>query len=75
MSSRIEHGSIDWLCWRRFAACFSALLGDTNHGHWSIAPAVVGSDIKISRRCANSTLILETEFTSADVRKRSSSLT
>src|SRR6516225_2218144 len=61
-------GSIDWLCWPRFdsAACFSELLGDANHGRWSIAPAAVGSDIKVSRRYAHNTLILETEFTSAD---------
>jgi len=61
-------GSIDWLCWPRFdsAACFSELLGDANHGRWSVAPAAVGSDIKVSRRYAHNTLILETEFTSAD---------
>ena len=61
-------GSIDWLCWPRFdsAACFSELLGDTNHGRWSIAPAAVGPDIKVSRRYAHNTLILETEFTTAD---------
>ena len=61
-------GSIDWLCWPRFnsGACFSALLGDTNHGRWSIAPAAVASDIMVSRRYAHNTLILETEFTSAD---------
>ena len=54
-------GSIDWLCWPRFnsGACFSALLGDTNHGRWSIAPAAVASDIKVSRPYAHNTLILE----------------
>src|SRR5580692_4175479 len=63
-----KDGSIDWLCWPRFdsGACFSALLGDMNHGRWSIAPAAVGSDIKVSRRYTHNTLILETEFTSAD---------
>jgi GH15 family glucan-1,4-alpha-glucosidase len=60
-------GCIDWLCWPRFdsAACFSALLGNSDHGHWLIAPAG-GTDIKISRRYAENTLILETEFASAD---------
>ena len=61
-------GSIDWLCWPRFdsGACFSALLGDPSHGRWSIAPAAVGSVIKVSRCYAHNTLILETEFASAD---------
>jgi GH15 family glucan-1,4-alpha-glucosidase len=63
-----KSGSIDWLCWPRFdsGACFSALLGDMNHGRWSIAPAAVVSDIKVSRSYTHNTLILETEFTSAD---------
>jgi GH15 family glucan-1,4-alpha-glucosidase len=63
-----KDGSIDWLCWPRFdsGACFSALLGDPSHGRWSIAPAAVGSDIKVSRCYAHNTLILETEFASAD---------
>ena len=35
-----RNGSVDWLCWPRFdsAACFAALLGNSNHGRWSIAP-------------------------------------
>ena len=34
-------GSIDWLCLPRFdsGACFAALLGDEDNGHWRIAPA------------------------------------
>jgi hypothetical protein len=35
-----RHGSIAWLCWPRFdsAACFAALLGGADNGHWLIAP-------------------------------------
>ena len=44
----------------QLGACFSALLGDPSHGRWSIAPAAVGSDIKVSRCYAHNTLILET---------------
>ncbi len=63
-----KNGSIDWLCWPRFdsGACFSALLGDANDGRWRIAPAAAGTDIRVSRRYLHNTLILETEFTSAD---------
>jgi GH15 family glucan-1,4-alpha-glucosidase len=62
-----KDGSIDWLCWPRFdsAACFSALLGDTSHGRWLVA-AAPAPGIKVSRRYLPNTLILETEFTSAD---------
>ena len=36
-------GSIDWLCLPRFdsPACFAALLGRHDHGHWQIAPTQV----------------------------------
>lgn len=36
-------GSIDWLCLPRFdsGACFAALLGDRDNGHWTLAPAPV----------------------------------
>src|SRR5215475_923921 len=35
-----RNGSLDWLCWPRFDsdACFAALLGSDDHGHWRIAP-------------------------------------
>jgi GH15 family glucan-1,4-alpha-glucosidase len=55
-------GSIDWLCWPRFdsSACFAALLGTADHGHWRMAPqqAILG----VSRRYHPGTLVLETEF-------------
>jgi len=58
-------GSIDWLCFPRFdsGACFAALLGEAEHGHWSIAPTepVTGT----RRRYREDTLVLETELTTA----------
>jgi len=57
-----RNGSIDWLCLPRFdsPACFAALLGNEDHGHWQIAPAVPVK--KIRRRYWDDTLILETEW-------------
>jgi GH15 family glucan-1,4-alpha-glucosidase len=57
-------GSIDWLCWPRFDsdACFAALLGSDEHGHWKIAPT--GTNLRITRRYRPDTLILETRFES-----------
>ena len=54
-------GSIDWLCWPTFAspACFAALLGTEDNGHWSIAPKATA---RSSRRYLDHTLILETTF-------------
>ena len=61
-----RNGSIDWLCLPRFdsGACFAALLGDETHGRWLIAPAgeVTGTD----RRYRPGTLVLETDFETAD---------
>ncbi len=59
-------GSIDWLCWPRFDddACFAALLGDKENGHWSIAP--VGPVTQRHRRYQADTLIMETELETAD---------
>ena len=55
-----REGSIDWLCWPRFSsgACFSALLGTTDHGYWKIFPANKGR--VVSRRYRPQTLIVET---------------
>ena len=59
-------GSIDWLCWPRFdsPACFAALLGTREHGRWRIAPAA--GITKVSRRYREDTLILETDFETAE---------
>jgi GH15 family glucan-1,4-alpha-glucosidase len=61
-----RNGSIDWLCLPRFdsEACFAALLGTPAHGRWLLAPA---RDIRSSdRRYRPGTLVLETEFETAD---------
>jgi GH15 family glucan-1,4-alpha-glucosidase len=59
-------GSIDWLCFPRFdsGAVFAALLGTPEHGRWLVAPT--GPVISTARRYQGDTLILETEFTTAD---------
>src|SRR3954468_4873590 len=59
-------GSIDWLCWPRFdsPACFAALLGSPDNGYWRVAPS---SAVMASRRAYRTdTLILETEFETAE---------
>jgi GH15 family glucan-1,4-alpha-glucosidase len=57
-----RNGSIDWLCWPRFdsEACFAALLGSNEHGHWQIAPC--DGKARVTRRYRPNTLILETRF-------------
>ena len=57
-----RNGSIDWWCAPRYdsAACFAALLGDRNNGHWSISP--VGAPLSSRRRYIPDTLVLETEW-------------
>jgi len=61
-----RNGSIDWLCFPRFdsAACFAALLGSPENGHWSIAPKA--DHPKVTRRYREGTLVLETEFSTAE---------
>lgn len=57
-----KQGSIDWLCLPYFdsPACFAALLGTSENGYWSIAPAEpIGA---VCRRYRDGTLILETQF-------------
>ncbi|MGC0772878.1 MAG: glycoside hydrolase family 15 protein [Candidatus Acidiferrum sp.] len=57
-----KEGSIDWLCVPHFdsAACFAALLGTPDNGHWTISPAEPIRAVR--RRYREGTLILETEF-------------
>src|SRR5262245_3796402 len=59
-------GSIDWLCFPRFdsGACFAALLGTPENGRWLLAPA--GEVKKATRRYRDGTLVLETDFETAD---------
>ena len=57
-----KHGSIDWLCLPHFdsPACFAALIGTPENGHWSISPVEpIGA---VRRRYREGSLILETEF-------------
>jgi GH15 family glucan-1,4-alpha-glucosidase len=57
-----RNGSIDWLGFPRFdsAACFAAILGSTENGHWRIAPKAEHPVVK--RKYRHGTLVLETEF-------------
>jgi GH15 family glucan-1,4-alpha-glucosidase len=59
-------GSIDWLCLPRFdsGACFAALLGGPEQGRWLLAPA--SPVVSTRRRYREGTLVLETEFTTAE---------
>jgi len=57
-----KQGSIDWLCFPRFdsAACFAALLGSDDNGHWRLAPR--DDDAVSNRHYRGDTLVLETEW-------------
>ncbi len=59
------NGAIDWLSLPRFdsPAVFAALVGQTEHGRWTLAPVHRG---RSSRRYRTGTLVLETEWTTAD---------
>jgi len=59
-------GSIDWLCLPRFdsGACFAAILGTPEHGRWLLAPE---GEVRSTRRAyRDGTLVLETDFETAD---------
>src|SRR6476660_2626272 len=61
-----KDGSIDWLCLPRFdsGACFAALLGDASNGRWLLAPK--GKVRKTTRRYETDSLVLVTEFETAE---------
>src|SRR5690348_3071645 len=61
-----RNGSIDWLCLPRFDsnACFSALLGTSEHGRWRICPADPSPRVRRAYRA--DTMVLETVFDAAD---------
>ena len=61
-----KDGSLDWLCFPRFdsAACFAALLGTPDNGRWLLAPA--GEVRSSHRHYRDDTLILETDYRTAD---------
>jgi len=55
-------GSIDWLCLPRFDsdACFAAMLGTPEHGHWSVAPSRPPTAVRRAYR--DGSMILDTTF-------------
>jgi DNA-binding CsgD family transcriptional regulator len=59
-------GSINWLCLPRFdsPAAFAALLHNDEAGHWTLASP--GASTCTSRRYAGNTLVLETDWVTAD---------
>ena len=61
-----SNGSIDWLCLPRFdsGACFAALLGTEENGFWRISPT--NGYQSTTRRYRDGTLVLETDFHTAD---------
>ncbi len=59
-------GSIDWLCLPRFdsGSCFASLVGTPEHGRWLLTPK--GDVLCARRQYRQDTLILETDFETAD---------
>ena len=57
-----RNGSIDWLCWPRFdsGACFAALVGSNENGHWLLTAAE--PQACVTRQYRGRTLILETSI-------------
>ncbi|MFH8349337.1 glycoside hydrolase family 15 protein [Streptomyces sp. NPDC018045] len=60
-----RNGSVDWLCLPHFdsAACFAALLGDEENGHWLLAPA--DPDARPERSYRGDSLVLDTVWHTA----------
>ncbi len=58
-------GSIDWMCLPRFdsPACFAAVLGGGEYGHWRLAPT---GAVAVRRRYRADTLVLETDYEGPD---------
>jgi GH15 family glucan-1,4-alpha-glucosidase len=56
-------GSIDWMCLPRIDsdACFARLLGNTEHGYWSIRPATLVKEV--DQHYQPDTMILECDLT------------
>ncbi|MGH7996776.1 MAG: glycoside hydrolase family 15 protein [Opitutaceae bacterium] len=65
-----RNGSIDWLCFPHFdsSACFAALIGREENGHWLISPQQV--PVETRRRYQRDSLILETDFETKGGRAR-----
>ncbi|MGA9525370.1 MAG: glycoside hydrolase family 15 protein [Myxococcaceae bacterium] len=65
-----RHGSIDWLCLPRVDsdACFAKLLGNNDHGYWTIHPAA--EVLSVEQRYRPDTLVLESEVTCSSGRAR-----
>ena len=61
-----REGAIDWLCVPRFdsGAVFAALLGEREHGHWTIQPQ--GEFRAAGRSYRDDTLVLETDLETDD---------
>ncbi|OON74016.1 glycoside hydrolase family 15 protein [Streptomyces tsukubensis] len=61
-----RNGSVDWLCLPRFdsAACFAALLGDHENGHWVLAPKDAGPCT--SRSYRTDSLVLDSVWETED---------
>ncbi|MEV8273447.1 glycoside hydrolase family 15 protein [Microbacterium sp. NPDC077184] len=59
-------GSVDWLCLPRYdsASVFGALLGDDDHGHWTLRPTDAAATA--TREYEDGTFVLTTRWESAE---------